>query len=93
VRRAATWGAAVAAWLVLLVDAVGLLPGTRPLSVALLAFGVGMTSTVWLLLRAYHRPLAACYQLGYEDGKREAGARADGPDGGARVLTLVRRAG
>lgn len=76
---------ATAGWGIALADAIGLIHLT--LAQSQLALGAGMTLTAGIMLCVRRRPLGAAYDLGYEEGRRDA---MRGP-GGGRVLQLHKR--
>ena len=54
------------------------------------ALSLGITSCAWLMLCAWRRPIAETYAYAYDLGRRDALRQMDGPDGGGRVVQLMR---
>lgn len=80
-----TAAGAATGWCIALAEAFGVIHLT--LTQSQVALGAGMTMTAGIIACVRRRPLGAAYDLGYEDGRRDA---MRGPDGG-RVLHLHKR--
>jgi hypothetical protein len=80
--------AAAVSWGLALADNVGLINLDDKQSNFCLAAAITLTACVMTCIR--RRPLGAAYDLGYENGRRDAMVQNNGPDGG-KLIDLHRK--
>jgi hypothetical protein len=79
---------AATGWGLALADNVGLINLDDKQSNFCLAAAI--TLTAWAMMCKRRRPLGAAYDLGYENGRRDAMVQNNGPDGG-KLMGLHRK--
>ena len=80
---------AAAAWLAAAADMMGLLDLTLEQSQFALCVALAMSAGVMLCIR--RRPLGDAYDMGYENGRRDALRASNGPGGGGRLVQFERK--